>query len=60
MFLKGKPVPGAVDSSRQPVGDHCKGIVGPEPVRMVDVHANPRFITEWLDEDGWPGRRCQH
>ncbi len=26
--------------------------IGPEPVRMVDVHASPRFITEWLDEDG--------
>jgi len=31
---------------------HRFPIVGPEPVRMVDVHARPRFITEWLDEDG--------
>jgi mannose-6-phosphate isomerase-like protein (cupin superfamily) len=25
--------------------------VGPDRVHMVDVHASPRFITEWL-EDG--------
>jgi mannose-6-phosphate isomerase-like protein (cupin superfamily) len=29
---------------------HRFEVVGPERVHMVDVHASPTFITEWLDE----------
>ncbi len=28
---------------------HRIEIVGPDRVHMVDVHASPTFITEWLD-----------
>jgi len=30
---------------------HRFEVVGPERVHMVDVHASPTFITEWLDSD---------
>lgn len=29
---------------------HRFEVVGTSPVHMVDVHASPRFITEWLED----------
>jgi mannose-6-phosphate isomerase-like protein (cupin superfamily) len=24
---------------------------GDTPLRQIDIHASPKFVTEWLDED---------